>query len=215
MQQTAQVFYLLLQTCHQIQLCMCKESRVFCNKLHYLTRNCLCHFLKIYSINEWCWMQNPNSLPYCLHPARYCTMSLFIRIYIFLLTKHCCFGLLQMSLKCSWFSLWPQKLPGIDLKININILSQNSFLFTNTISDVERVIFRLVCKIAKSNYQLHPIRPRGTAQLPLDRFSWNLIFEYLKKNCHEYSCFIQIRQEYQVLYKKSTRLFHHISLSSS
>jgi flagellar assembly factor FliW len=42
-----------------------------------------------------------------------------------------------------------------------------------------------------------------------------LIFEYFSKICQENSSFIKIRQEQQVLYLKTTRIFDHISLISS
>jgi hypothetical protein len=38
-------------------------------------------------------------------------------------------------------------------------------------------------------------RPHGTTRLPLDGFSWNLIFEDFSKNCRENSSFIKIGQE--------------------
>jgi len=36
--------------------------------------------------------------------------------------------------------------------------------------------------------------PYGTTQLPLDGFSWDLIFGYFPKNCPENSSFIKLRQ---------------------
>ena len=38
------------------------------------------------------------------------------------------------------------------------------------------------------------VSPNGTTRLPLDGFSWNLIFEYFSKICRENSCFIKIWQ---------------------
>jgi hypothetical protein len=55
-------------------------------------------------------------------------------------------------------------------------------------------------KISKSSYWLRHVCPQGTSQLPLDGFSWNLIFEYFSKICLEYSSFIKIWQESSVLY---------------
>ena len=43
----------------------------------------------------------------------------------------------------------------------------------------------------------------GTSQLPLDNFSWHLIFEYFSKICKENSAFIKIWLEQQVLYVKT------------
>ena len=37
--------------------------------------------------------------------------------------------------------------------------------------------------------------PHGTTRLPLDGFSWNLIFEYFLKICQEISSFLKIKQE--------------------
>jgi len=42
-----------------------------------------------------------------------------------------------------------------------------------------------------------------TTRLSLDRFSWNFIFRYFSKICQEYSCFIKIYREIQVLYKRT------------
>jgi len=44
-------------------------------------------------------------------------------------------------------------------------------------------IFRLFRKIAKGDYWLCHVCPPGTARLPLDGFSWNLVFEYFSKIC--------------------------------
>jgi len=46
---------------------------------------------------------------------------------------------------------------------------------------------------------VHPsICLNRTTWLPLDGFSWNLIFEYFSKLYQENSCFIKIQQEQQV-----------------
>jgi hypothetical protein len=42
----------------------------------------------------------------------------------------------------------------------------------------------------------------GTNRLPLDIFSWNLMFEDFSKICFENSSLIKIGQEWQVLYMK-------------
>jgi len=47
------------------------------------------------------------------------------------------------------------------------------------------------------------VRPHGTARLPLDGFSWNLIFEDVAKTYVENSRFIEIGQEWRVLYMKT------------
>jgi len=51
-------------------------------------------------------------------------------------------------------------------------------------------VFRLVHRIAKNNYQLCHIRPRGTSRLPLEGFSLNLVFENFPKIYRENSGFI-------------------------
>jgi hypothetical protein len=45
--------------------------------------------------------------------------------------------------------------------------------------------------------------PQGTTRLPLDRFSWNLIFEDFSKICRKISSFIKMWQEKRVLYVKT------------
>ena len=47
------------------------------------------------------------------------------------------------------------------------------------------------------------VRPHGTSRLPLDGFSWNLIYENISKICREKPSFINICQEYRVLYMKT------------
>jgi hypothetical protein len=39
------------------------------------------------------------------------------------------------------------------------------------------------------------VRPHGITRLPLDGFSWNLLFEYFSKNCQAISGLIKMRQE--------------------
>jgi hypothetical protein len=66
-----------------------------------------------------------------------------------------------------------------------------------------RFVFRLVHKIAKSNYRLRHVRPHGTSRLPREGFSWNLVFENFPKICRENSSFIIILQEFRLLYVKT------------
>jgi len=68
-------------------------------------------------------------------------------------------------------------------------------------------VFRPVAKLwkASSCLPLRPsvrpsARPYGTTRLPLDRFSWNLIFKDFSKICRENSSFIKIGREKRVLY---------------
>ena len=46
--------------------------------------------------------------------------------------------------------------------------------------------------------------PHETTRLPLDVFSWNLIFQYFSKICRENSSFFKIWQEYLVLYMQTS-----------
>jgi hypothetical protein len=57
------------------------------------------------------------------------------------------------------------------------------------------------------------VRPHGTTRLPLDGFSWNLVFDYSSKVCRENSSFITIWQEKRVICMKTTRRFLIISRS--
>jgi hypothetical protein len=54
---------------------------------------------------------------------------------------------------------------------------------------LKRPLFRCTCKIVKSDLSLcHvclSICPHGTTQLLLDRFLWNVIFEYFLKICQK------------------------------
>jgi hypothetical protein len=54
---------------------------------------------------------------------------------------------------------------------------------------------------------LPSIRPRGTTRLPLDGFSWNLIFECFSKICREYSSFLKIWQEWLLIYVETDIYF--------
>jgi hypothetical protein len=76
-------------------------------------------------------------------------------------------------------------------------------------------LFRCVHKTAKSDYSLRLVRPsvppfvlpsvfpHGTTLLPLDGFSWDLIFKYFSKICWENSSFIKIWHEQRVFYMKT------------
>jgi len=81
------------------------------------------------------------------------------------------------------------------------------------------MIFRLVSKIAKSDYWLRhvcpTVRPHRITRRPLDGFSLNLVFENFSKICRENSSFIETGQESRALYVKTNIHFRHISLNSS
>jgi hypothetical protein len=51
------------------------------------------------------------------------------------------------------------------------------------------------------------VRPHGTTRLPLDGFSWNLIFEDFSKICRENSSVTKIGQEQRLLYMKANTHF--------
>ena len=65
---------------------------------------------------------------------------------------------------------------------------------------LSRSPFRRFRKISESYYELHhvclpmSVCPHWTTGLPLNRFSWNLIFEDFSKSCRENSNFIKIWQ---------------------
>ena len=55
--------------------------------------------------------------------------------------------------------------------------------------------------------------PHGTTPIPLDGFSWNLIFEDFTKICRENSSFIKIALDWRVFYTKTNIQFYVISRS--
>jgi hypothetical protein len=60
---------------------------------------------------------------------------------------------------------------------------------------------RRVQTVATGNFVMSvclSVRPRVITRLPLEEFSWNLIFEYFSKICPVNSSFIQIYQELRV-----------------
>jgi hypothetical protein len=57
--------------------------------------------------------------------------------------------------------------------------------FLGTFAKLQKVTISFVMSVC----------PHVTARLPLDRFSWNFIFENFSKNCQKKSSFIKIRQE--------------------
>jgi hypothetical protein len=64
-------------------------------------------------------------------------------------------------------------------------------------------VFRRVRKICEKRLLASSclwVRPHGTTRLPLDGFSWNLVFEYFSKICRENSSFVKIGQKIMVLY---------------
>ena len=84
------------------------------------------------------------------------------------------------------------------------LLEQMAILFLNIVNwsrtcEVTNRIFRRVCKIAKNDYYFRDVclsvRTHGTSRLPLDGFSWNLMFECSSKICVENSSFIKIWRE--------------------
>ena len=70
--------------------------------------------------------------------------------------------------------------------------------YGHLIPAVNAWIFRRVCKIAKSDSQLRPVRPHETTRLPLDGFWWNLIYRLF--------FFSKICQENPSFFKKSDKL---------
>jgi len=76
-----------------------------------------------------------------------------------------------------------------------------------------RSIFRCVRKITKKATisSVMSIRSSGCLQeatrLPLDGFSWNLIFEYVSKFCRKELSLIKIGQEQRTLYMKTHERF--------
>ena len=52
-----------------------------------------------------------------------------------------------------------------------------------------------------------PVRTHETIRLPLDGFSWSLIFRHFSKICRHNSTFIKIWQEYPALYMKTNTHF--------
>jgi hypothetical protein len=62
------------------------------------------------------------------------------------------------------------------------------FLFLGAFKKLQRVTVSFAMSICLS------VHPHGTTWLPLDGFSWNLIFEYWLKMCWENSSFVRIRQ---------------------
>jgi len=55
------------------------------------------------------------------------------------------------------------------------------------------------------------VRPHGTTRLPLDGFTWNLIFDYFFKNCRENSSFIYIGQEWRHFTCRPIYIFYHLA----
>jgi len=64
-------------------------------------------------------------------------------------------------------------------------------LFTGALAKFWKRLLASSCLSTVCPYVL----PHGTILLPLDEFSWNLIFEYFSKICHENSSYINIGEE--------------------
>ena len=107
-------------------------------------------------------------------------------------------------------------LPHMNLVPNSDCFPKKYWKFGLCIGDVftvrRELVYRHVHKIAKSDYQLRrvSVRPHGATRLPLDGFSWNVVFEYFAKICPENSSFIKIWGEEPVLYMKQTNI-HFLS----
>ena len=48
-----------------------------------------------------------------------------------------------------------------------------------------------------------PVRPHETTRLPLDGFSWNLMYECFSKICRKNSSLIKVWEEWRILYVKA------------
>ena len=74
-----------------------------------------------------------------------------------------------------------------------------------------------VREIVKGDNQLRHVRPTGSTRLPLDGFSWNLIFEYFfpPQICWENSSFIKIQQKSEYFTWRPKYVYDDTSLIAS
>ena len=90
-----------------------------------------------------------------------------------------------MSLSKVWcLTFWSLVATSCTTKFNIKIPHSahvTYVLFMVSLNIINWQIFRCVCEILKSDYQLCHVCLHGTTWLPLDRFLWNCIFKYFSK----------------------------------
>jgi hypothetical protein len=69
---------------------------------------------------------------------------------------------------------------------------------------------RAFAKLRKATIScIMSVRPHATPRLPLDGFSWNLIFQYFSKICLKNSSFVKIWQEQPILCMKTNIFFFY------
>jgi hypothetical protein len=59
------------------------------------------------------------------------------------------------------------------------------------------------------------VRPHGTTRLPIDGFSWSLIFGYLSKTCRNIQISLKSNTNSGCFARTPIYIFYHISLNSS
>jgi hypothetical protein len=106
-------------------------------------------------------------------------------------------------------------------KLSTCIAYPNGQLFWDMINSAnifkprEQILGALAKLWIKTNSFAPSVCPHGTTRLPLDGFSWNLIFEYFSKIFQEKSSLINIELEYNGSFTwRRIRIFIHLSFSS-
>ena len=85
------------------------------------------------------------------------------------------------------------------------ILRQYAILFLGAFAILRKATLHFVMSVCLS---LRPSAcPHGRTRLPLDGFTWNLVFVYFDKIFRENSSFIKIWQEWRVLYMTTNTHF--------
>jgi len=110
--------------------------------------------------------------------------------------------------------VWSNQSPSLSLScLSYPLLVASTIFWWN---ELFVIVFRHVCRIVQSNCELchilvfwsvwPSVRPsihlRGTTWPSLNGFMWNLLLAYFSKICRENSSFINIWQEWWVLYRK-------------
>jgi len=75
------------------------------------------------------------------------------------------------------------------------------FLFLGAFSKLRRATISFVISVRLS--VCLSVHPHETTRLPMDRFSWNLVFHYFSNICLENSSFFTIGQIWSVFYLKT------------
>jgi len=125
--------------------------------------------------------------------------------------------------RLSWheFFLW---LPSVVLRAWRNNRITSNRITTASLHILPNSLFGAFAELRKATMSFvmsvclsvrPPARPHGTTRLPLDEFSWNLMFKYFLKSISKIQVSLKSGKNSGYVTWRPTNIFDHIPLSSS